>query len=126
MTAEATGNRRRCPKNFILTGNLFLRHAVKKCNTATHETEGRRYPWSPRRILPRLEPEEQNPGGESRFSPAIFFNMTLRELFSSSKALLCYFAEKNATRSDKEEEVAAAAKTPPLPPALWGNRKKDN
>ena len=54
-----------------------------------------------------------------------FFRSTIRELFSPFKALIYDFAEKNATRSGKKEEVGAAPKMPPLPPALWGNRKKD-
>ncbi|HWG46794.1 MAG TPA: hypothetical protein VN688_28790 [Gemmataceae bacterium] len=49
---------------------------------------------------------------------ADFFDLTFRELFSPSKALICDFAEKNATRSDKKEEVGAAPYTPPLPPPL--------
>jgi hypothetical protein len=58
------------------------------------------------------------------FSRRRFFNLTIRELFSPSKALFCDFAEKNATRSVKEEGVGAAPYTPPLPPALWGNQKR--
>lgn len=58
--------------------------------------------------------------------PPGFFNLTLRELLSSSKALFCDFAEKNATMSDKEEEVGTALETDPRPPFLWGFQKKDN
>jgi hypothetical protein len=59
-------------------------------------------------------------------SPPGFFDLTLREIFSPTRALVCHLAEKNATRSDKKEEVGAASYKPPLPPALWGFRKKDN
>src|SRR5436305_1299742 len=56
--------------------------------------------------------------GGNRLFRRRFFDLTLREIFSPSKALVCDFAEKNATRSDKEEEVGAAPCAAPLPPCL--------
>jgi hypothetical protein len=54
----------------------------------------------------------------NEFSRRRFFNLPLRELFSPSKALICDFADKNATRPDKKEEAGAALETGPRPPFL--------
>jgi len=69
---------------------------------------------------------KSNPWGRKPFFSGVLFGIALRELFSPSKALICDFAEKNATSSDKKEEVGAALEMPPLPPPLWRNRKEDN
>jgi hypothetical protein len=60
------------------------------------------------------------------FFPPGFFNLTLREFFSPSRALICDLAEKNATRSGRKKKVGAALETAPRPPFLWGFREKDD
>src|SRR5947209_6222657 len=64
-----------------------------------------------------------NPGKECQFSPPVFSELTLREIFSPSRFHVCGLSEKNATRSDKKEEVGAALETTPRPSSLWGIRK---
>jgi hypothetical protein len=46
--------------------------------------------------------------GEKSVFSANFLTSTLREIFSPTRALVCHFAVKNATRSDKKEEVGSA------------------
>lgn len=68
-------------------------------------------------LLVGLSPPGQNPG--PLFSARRrFLEMTLREIFSPSRPLICDFGEKNATRSDKKEEVGAALYNTHLPPPL--------